>query len=298
MAQIPATPKRRRAMISLLAPLGLATRLPLARSERAALALRKRRSRGRPQSAHHVTFLIPLVGAHHVDDWHAVEKRLRSTLNSLIAQTDPNWRAVICCQTAPALPDDPRIQFLAFDDPAPGNDKWRKLAALGDWLKTHAQQAGYVMSFDADDLLHDGAVAEMLNGRADGYLVTTGYVMDHATGDYALARPQNPITPGQKALWKLCGSCCALFHDPAVPESAEFLQAMTAHEHRMFPYLARLSGAQLVPLQKPTVLYILNHGENFGARRGRVGFKTRFVQRFKIRDKSVLTDIADHFPEH
>ena len=295
MAQAPATPKLRRWLISALAPLGLAGLMPLAASERVALALMRMRNAPKAQS---VTFLIPLVGAHHVDDWSAVCARLQGTLDSLIAQSNPNWRAVICCQDAPLLPQDPRIQYIAFDNPAPGNDKWRKLSALYDWLKSNSSVPGYVMSFDADDLLHDGAVAEMLKRQSDGYLVTAGYVMDHALGDYALARPQSPAAPSQKALWKLCGSCCALRHDPNVPESADFMQEMTQHEHRMFPYLARLSGAKLTPFRAPVVLYILNHGENFGARRGRVSFKTRFVQRFKINDPKSLAAIKTHFPKH
>jgi hypothetical protein len=44
------------------------------------------------------------------------------------------------------------------------------------------------------------------------------------------------------------------------------------------------------------VLYVLNHGENFGARRGRVSFKTRFVERFRIEDPDLLAAIADGFP--
>ncbi len=295
MAQMPATPKLRRWLISCLAPLGLATLMPLAESEKAALAYRKSRS---PVTAEQVTFLIPLVGAHHVDDWDAVCLRLQGTLDSLMGQTNPNWRAIICCQDIPSLPVDPRIDFLKFDDPTPGNDKWRKLSALYDWLKTSVDSPGYIMSFDADDLLHDGAVAEMLDRQADGYLVTTGFVMDHALGEYAIARPQNIIQLGQKALWKLCGSCCALRYDPKDPASIDFMQEMTQHEHRMFPYLTRLSGASLASFRETVVLYILNHGENFGARRGRVGFKTRFVQRFKIRDASLLDAIRNHFPKH
>lgn len=63
---------------------------------------------------------------------------------------------------------------------------------------------------------------------------------------------------------------------------------MSQHEHRMFPYLARLAGRPLTALQAPRVLYLLNHGENFGARRGRVSFKTRFVQRFRVTDDAEI----------
>ncbi len=281
MAQAPATSKSKRAALlgaAAVAP-SLAAGLPMAPSEAAALALRA----GSPprKRAGQVTFLVPLVGPAHVGDWGAVVARLQGTIASFQRQDAP-WRAVICCQQRPDLPDDPRLSWLPFDDPAPGNDKWRKLAALCDHLATMDIGPGYVMSFDADDLLRDGAVAEMLQGQAPGWLVSTGYVMDHATGDVALAGPRSLRHPLRKPFWKLCGSCAALYHDPAIPQSAAFLKAMTAHEHRMFPYLARLAGLALAPLSRPSVLYVLNHGENFGARRGRVGFKTRFVQRYRL----------------
>ncbi|MBS0124526.1 hypothetical protein [Thetidibacter halocola] len=298
MAQEPATPKTRRAALRLAVALGgasLAGRLARAPSERAALALRRLPRSTAP--AGHVTFLIPLVGPQHVGDWQAVCARLATTLQSFLDQDDPRWRAVICCQQRPPLPDDPRITWLPFDDPTPGNDKWRKLGALCDHLPALGGGEGYVMSFDADDLLRHGTVAEMLRRQAPGgYIVQAGLVLDHATGDIALADVPSLAQPLRKPFWKLCGSCAALRLDPTRPEAVTFLRAMTAHEHRMFPHLAALAGRALTPLEHPSVLYILNHGENFGARRGRVGFKTRFVQRFRIDDPQDLAAIATDFP--
>ncbi|SNR43813.1 hypothetical protein [Puniceibacterium sediminis] len=301
MAQAPAAPKLKRAALTAAAAV-FGPRLArggesLLRSERAALDLRiAQANRPRPQ-AENVTFLIPLVSPQHVGDWDAVTTRLNLTLRSLMDQSDPNWRAVICCQTKPPLPDDARITHLPFADPTPGNDKWRKLAALCNHLTAMYLAPGYVMSFDADDLLRQGVVAEMLKRQArGGYLVRSGYVRDASTGAIALADAPSLSAPLRKPFWKLCGSCVALFHDSTVPQSAAFLREMTQHEHRMFPYLARLAHQPLAPLSKPSVLYELNHGENFGARRGRVGFKTRFVERFRITDAATLQAIAQDFP--
>ncbi|MBV6635725.1 MAG: hypothetical protein KI788_07470, partial [Mameliella sp.] len=177
------------------------------------------------------------------------------------------------------------------------NDKWLKLAALTAHLDEMDLPPAYVMSFDADDLLRQGSVREMLRRQAPGgYLVQSGFVMDDATGTIALADRPSLRQPLRKPFWKLCGSCAALAHDPDLQQSTAFLQAMTQHEHRMFPYLAALAGRTLAPLSQPAVLYVLNHGENFGARRGRVSFKTRFVERFRIDDPSELALIADGFP--
>ncbi|SFE21497.1 hypothetical protein [Roseivivax sediminis] len=297
MAQEPATSKASRAArlaLARLAPARAAATAGLAASERAALDLRAAGPPHRP--AKEVIFLIPLVSPDHVSDWPAVERRLGATLESLRRQDAPSWRALICCQVPPALPDDPRIRHLPFDDPAPGNDKWRKLRALVSAMAADTPHPAYVMSFDADDLLRQGTVAEMLARQEPGYLAETGFVRDVATGHVALAGPRTPRLPLRKPFWKLCGSCAALLHDPAQPQSAAFLAEMTQHEHRMFPYLAALAGRPLAPLSRPSVLYELNHGENFGARRGRVGFKTRFVARYRVTDADTLREVIRDFP--
>ncbi|SIN83169.1 hypothetical protein [Vannielia litorea] len=282
MAQAPATPKWKRAALRAAAALSpaLARALGPAPSEQAALA-RRAQPLAAP-TAPEVVFLIPLVGRHHVGDWATVEARLSETLASLAAQTDSRWRALVCGQDAPALPDDPRIIFLPFTEAVEGNDKWRKLAALCRALPDHGPEDGYVMPFDADDLLARGAVAEMLTRRMPGgYLVQDGWLMNVGTGTFARAARRSLAQPGQKPFWKLCGSCAA-FRCTRDPGDAAFLEALTAHEHRMFPYLAALAGRPLAPLHAPAALYILNHGENFGARRGRVSFKARFVERFAV----------------
>ncbi len=286
MAQQPATPKWKRAALRAAAAFSpaLARALGPAPSEQAALT--RRGTLQAAPSAPEVVFILPLVGKHHVGDWATVEARLAETLASFAAQTNSRWRALICGQDAPALPPaleaDSRITFLPFTEDVEGNDKWRKLAALCRALTTQGPEDGYVMPFDADDLLAPGTVAEMLARRAPGgYLVEEGWIWDAGRGTFARAAPRSLAQPGQKPFWKLCGSCAA-FRCTRDPGDAAFLEALTAHEHRMFPYLAALAGRKLAPLHDPAALYILNHGENFGARRGRVSFKARFVERFAV----------------
>ncbi|WP_439124072.1 hypothetical protein [Marivita sp.] len=296
MAQVPAVPKLTRARHLLRTQvLGQTDPTPgMVASEKAAIALRAAHLAKR--RAQQVTFLLPLVGPDQVGDWYAVIARLRTTLDGLIAQDNPNWAATICCQVRPDLPDDPRITYLPFIDPTPGNDKWRKLRLLTEALPDLADQPSYVMTFDADDLLRQGTVDEMLaRQESGGYLVQSGLVKDVSTGDIALADVRSLAAPMRKPFWKLCGSCAALYHDPTEPTSTAFLAEMTQHEHRMFPYLATLAGQTLTPLMRPSVLYMLNHGENFGARRGRVGYKTRFVQTYRINDSETLAEIKRGF---
>ena len=300
MAQVPATPKLKRALLRAAAALSprLAATLAPQPSEAMALAARSRRL-GAPPDAE-VVFLLPLVGRHHVQDWSAVSARLARTVESFRRQTCSRWRALICGQDDPeGLPDDPRLHFLRFEARPEGNDKWAKLAALCQALPRANVAQAYVMPFDADDLLAPGAVAEMLERRCPGgYLVTRGYVQDAGADLWAEARPQSIAEPGQKAFWKLCGSCAAFGVDlRRGSEDADLLAAITAHEHRMFPYLARLAGRPLAPLREPSALYIVNHGENFGARRGRTEFKTRFVRRFALTEAQTARARAVFDPE-
>ncbi|SPF78470.1 hypothetical protein [Pseudoprimorskyibacter insulae] len=301
MKQIPPVPKLRRALrLGLVRALGAKAALGLAgpaASEQAALRLRLA-GKGRALPApERVRFILPLVAPHHVQNWPEIQARLSATLQSFLNQSDPRWEAVICSQTMPDLPDDPRIRFLPFTDQVDGNDKWQKQGALCRDLRDTPMPSGYVMPFDADDLLHRDAVAEMLT-RQDpgGYLCVRGYVNDFASNCIGVTGPQTLTKLRRKPFWKLCGSCAAIRYTPDLPEAAQFLEAMTAHEHRMFPYLAKLAGLPLTPFRTPAVMYILNHGENFTARLNQLSSRSRFAERFPLTDKDEMNSLRDVFP--
>lgn len=296
--QAPATPKRLRATRRMGAAFGWLDQSnpKLAPSEQAALALRSARQSETWAKPQEIVFLIPMVGPASVSDWGHIRHLLSRTLDSFVRQSNTHWRAIICCQEDPQLSRKGNVQFLAFDDPNPGNDKWRKLAALYGHLRATAKRPGLAMTFDADDLAAPNLVSKLLSTR--GALMTHGHIFDAAHNRLALARPQSFKEPGAKAFWKLCGSCAAMPFDPgqaSAPEQFAFLSAMSQHEHRMVPYLAELSGTKLASLNEPLALYLLNHGENFGARRGRISFKTRFAQRFEIEDTKARAAILDRY---
>ncbi|RYH08134.1 hypothetical protein [Tropicimonas sp. IMCC6043] len=302
MAQVPATPKTRRALTCLaartLGPRWTYENLATQWSEELALE-RRAHARPGPVSDPEVVFLIPLVGRHHVSDWCAVEARLADTLASFRRQTSSRWKVAICGQDRPGgLDFDDRVRFLPFTRPFQGNDKWAKLETLCKALPELGVGSGYAMPFDADDLLAPGAVAEMVERRSrGGYLVTRGWVLDAENRTVGLCAPQTLRAPGRKAFWKMCGSCAAFRFDFSRDHrDAEFLAAVTAHEHRTFPYLARLAGRPLTPLHQEAALYVINHGENFGKRRGRVSFKTRYASRFAVTDEITLAQIRAAFP--
>ncbi|MGX9357335.1 hypothetical protein ACS3SW_19810 [Roseobacteraceae bacterium S113] len=283
MSQAPAVSKLTRLRRLVLPRSSEAGLLP---AERAALALRHARRSETWSAPNHLTFVIPLVGPKDVSDWDMVVGLLNSTLRSFIAQTDGRWSAIVCCQVHPDLPDDPRISYLPFAGTVTGNDKWLKLDALYEAISHSHRCPGLTMTFDADDIAHPDLVARLL-ARQNGSLLTHGIVYDAANDRLAQASPQSIVAPGAKAFWKLCGSCAAIRFDPGQPSAASqwaFLRAVSRHEHRMVPYLTRLSGQALIAEPESLALYLINHGENFGVRRGRVSFKTRFVERFEIKD--------------
>ncbi|MFQ6554267.1 hypothetical protein AAD018_018135 [Aestuariibius insulae] len=305
MAQAPATSKTRRRLLEwgagTLGSNWLLTRRKLHPAEKAALKLRMLgRLPGKPKEPH-FAILIPLVGPGDVGDWDAVTRRLTRTVESFKRQEYRRWTAFVCCQERPPLPWSSHLRYTPFRDAVEGNDKWAKLRTLAKAMTELRDDdpQGFAMSFDADDLLADGQLANMAQRKTSGgHLVTQGYVADIGEDRIALARPQSVSQPGQKAFWKLCGSSAAFRYDlrHGMKTELAFLAAALSHEHRMFPHLAALSGRPLRPLDDPAVLYLLNHGENFGARRGRTEFKQRFANRFEITDPDQLDEIRTKFP--
>jgi hypothetical protein len=299
MQQAPATPKIKRWRNLGLARLGILKadqNASLQPSERLALMVRGEK-RARQSTASQVVFLLPLVRREHVSDWSLVEDNLLKTLMSFVNQSDPNWIAIICGQDRPSLPNDERIKFLPFDQPITGNDKWAKLAKLVEYFPKLARPSGYVMTFDADDLAHRDLVKQYLSiQHPNGYIIEHGIVHDIAADLYGQAGRPNLLNPLRKPFWKLCGSCAAFRYDPNEPKLLHrLITEITQHEHRMFPYLAKLAGRSLCSLQNTMIMYEFTHGQNFGLRRNRGSFKSRFIKRYRINDPSQLEHLLKGF---
>jgi len=263
-------------------PAILSAKLPLSEAERAALRLRAA-SKHQTSKTPLTTFAIPLVGNHQVSDWSVIEDTLARCLRALIGQSDANWRAVVCSQTRPEACDlDPRISYLPFTAHVDGHDKVAKLNALADHICTEDAAPGFCMPLDGDDLLHRDFVKALHSQGAGGLLVSSGLILNAATGDLCLTETRKLNTPTQKPFWKFCGSCMAIPTGRAPSAEHGFVTALAAHEHRLYPYLAHLAGIALHHSTTPLALYIINHGENFETRRGRGGFKQRFAKRHAL----------------
>jgi hypothetical protein len=274
---------RRRAISIALRSFGPAVVLrywPISAPECAALASHRCRDIG---TAPTVVFAIPIVGKHQVDDWQVIERTLARTLATLLDQDCDNVRVMVCGQDRPEqLRDDPRIHFVHFADRPKTHDKVPKLIALAAALSEIDVARGLYMPFDGDDLLENGSISAMQTGGT-GFLVENGYIQNAATGEIAQTTRRSLSQPAQKPFWKFCGSCAAFpFVLDDTGKDIAMLQGLAQHEHRLYPYLASLAGMTLKAGAIPSVLYLINHGENFETRRGRGGFKQRFVERFKV----------------
>ncbi len=265
-------------------------------SERLALGLRKS-NRNQSSKATQVIFLIPLVRKSQVNDWALVEMNLQKTLSSFLAQTNENWQVIICGQDRPNILVDPRVQFHPFENKMQGNDKWAKLEKLVDLLPNFAHSDSYVMTFDADDLAHNDLVETFISSQSKtGYLIDHGIVHDVSRGTYGQAGHATLKNPFRKPFWKLCGSCSAFRYCIDEREIfVKFMKELVLHEHRMFPYLAKLSGRKLTRLTTNLICYEINHGQGFDVRLGQGNYKLRFVNRFQILDPLIIRNIKNSY---
>jgi hypothetical protein len=299
LEQAPATKSFQRFSNLLLARLRLlrydnATNIKT--SEKVALALRQHPN-SQNSVASHVIFLLPLVRKSQVSDWGMVEKNLNKTLSSFVAQTNENWQAIICGQDRPNMLVDSRVRFHPFKTEIQGNDKWAKLENLVQLLPAITQRCGYVMTFDADDLAHNDLVKTFLSSQSKtGYLIDHGIVHDVSAETYGQAGHATLTKPLRKPFWKLCGSCSAFRYTTDEQEIfVEFMRKLVLHEHRMFPYLAELSGRKLARLTSNLICYEINHGQGFDTRLGQGRYKLKFVKRFAIKDPLIIRKIKSSY---
>jgi hypothetical protein len=275
----------------------LSDRSHLSPSELAALALRDSRPVLNQSIAKEVVFLLPLVRKKHVSNWKKVEENLARTLRSFCSQSNENWRAIVCGQNRPDYMDDSRIEFLRFDQEIDGNDKWAKLSYLISYVMSQTLPDSYIMTFDADDLAHPNLVSHFLKIQdKNGYLIDHGIIHDVSNKRFAQAASSSWMYWFCKPFWKLCGSSAAFRYRPEESvQMGDFLSLTTQHEHRMFPYLAKLANRKLQISTENLVMYELNHGENFGLRRNRGTFKERFTARFEITKPEFIEQICKDF---
>lgn len=250
-------------------------------------------------------FGIPLRSRRSSLDWTLVCRNLSRTLDSLRRQTSQAFGVLIACHDIPEVDTTGlHVEFVVadFDPPPaiddagnPGNDKAAKKRLLGLAMKSRMGAESYYMHLDADDLVHPSLVASTLDDdNRRGYLIERGYMFDCASG--RAGRMDTTLSE----FWRHCGSC-AVVHFTDVDMPARFgdnrCYFTQFKKHSEYAQIASEHGRPLSPYPEPMAAYLVNHGENdVSAYRGKLGIKSKYVERSLITNTRELSALFDAFP--
>ncbi len=212
-----------------------------------------------------LTFIVPLKPRRFANDWDRVVADLDATLQSILRQTDPDFRIVVAYEDLPQVRTrDPRIVFLHVPGPRslerPGEaDKLWRVTAAAAWLREEG--GGAVMVVDADDWV-SRRVAELVNAHpeVDAWVAGWGWERDART---ARMRPQ-------LRFWKLCGSCVVMRLRPEdLPEAPrmDFDGSLLGSRHDDWPGILRRMGRRVKRFPFAPAVYGIFNGENFSLMR-------------------------------
>ncbi len=233
-----------------------------------------------------VVFAAPLMSRTFADDWGVVSRAVARSVASLRAQSDPNWRLLVCSQDRPdGIDFDDRVRFLPFDEVMEGFDKKPKVECLCRALPGEMPGDGYLFAFDADDVVHPDLVGWMRrdhNGR--GYWLRDGYMIDAQTGAVGRLGPRRPWTPLRRPFIAQCGSSAAIYVDFRTDRGFEHVaRRFYRPGHREFRENAAAQGLPLARVPFPAALYVMNTGENMRHKRGKLDRKLGQLDRSRLR---------------
>ncbi|MEO0344031.1 MAG: glycosyltransferase family A protein [Pseudomonadota bacterium] len=206
---------------------------------------------------------MPLISKQRSKNWNRTIGLLHLTINSLLAQNDPNWQVIIVCQEKPDLPDDPRVHFRRFEKDVSSNlrtDKWMKLAlAYRVWIR-ELPKDGYLFPLDADDLLHPDLVRRILNKRHQGAVILKrGFMLNVKSGEMSRLFGQGRNTG--IAFFGTCGSSAAIRVSPDHFYKPTYV-AQSYIDHGKPQIHFPLFGYDILYMNFPAGIYCLNHGDN------------------------------------
>jgi len=237
-------------------------------------------------------FAISLRSQRTTSDWDRAVVLLARTLESILNQTSPEFRAVVGCHELPdALSiDDDRVSFEQVDYAPPiYKDEWvvdkqrkREVATIS----AHRMGCEYVMPLDADDLVSNRMTEYVLSEKAEyGYIVEKGY-------EYSFQRDSFSYAP---RLSRVCGSCGVFrWRDEDLPptpwQPGDFAyrdQVNTQHPNWMRRSME--VNRPLVQFPFHAVTYVVETGQNISALKGAIGPRRKLIRRFM---PSVRNDAA------
>lgn len=220
-------------------------------------------------------FLIPLISRAKAKDWIVVCQLLKVTLEALVSQSNPNWKAIICGQNSPDFElNDCRVEFLKFQDHEPTTnkfDKFEKLEQCIQHIKETHPADGFLHVLDADDVLHREFVSFVSrHPNVNGFIINKGFMLAPGgrNGRYLAPRDVTKFRLISDTLADSCGSCMSCYFDTR-EGGLEFklFHALAKQSHGWFEHLAILLGRPLVQVPFPALIYNVLHGNNdYGGR--------------------------------
>jgi hypothetical protein len=224
-------------------------------------------------------FGIPLRSRQTARDWDQVSHLFEATLNSVLAQSDPDFSVIVACHERPTAIGftDPRVVTIELPPrPIVGSaeqmkDKGLKHMCIGAALRRMG--GGFLMFVDADDLVSNRIVAYVRrHPDPHGYIVDAGYEYDCATGLVRMAPRFD----------RLCGSCAvfnyALTDLPETPHSTAPCRFTSFSNHSHWRDIANTQGRPLAPLPFRAVVFVRNNGENHSIATGNIGWRRRLLR--------------------
>jgi hypothetical protein len=210
-----------------------------------------------------LVFIIALQSPAASKNWRQISRLCERTLRSVCAQTSPDFRVFLVCNTRPDSKfTHPSLSIIERDFPVPDantasrmNDKWNKLKV--GLVAARQLAPAHVMFVDADDCVHrDLAALAATHPDANGWSMKTGYF--HDEGSHWLYKKSNFASYcGTSAMIRLTPSDFP--KSESEPSDSYF---MLANGHGVIEQYMRSRGTPVQPLPFIGAVYVTNTGEN------------------------------------
>lgn len=208
-------------------------------------------------------FVMALQSPHASKDWIHVSRLCERTLRSVCAQSNPEFKVFLVCNSRPVMDfTHPAMTIIEKDFPIPQptsrsrmEDKWSKLKV--GLVAARQDNPAFVMLMDADDCVHRD-LAQYVADHPDspGWSFDNGYIHDEGTAwIYRRANFSN-----------YCGSSAIVRLDPSdFPQSISEPKDnyfILANGHAAIRDFMRSRGTPLQTLPFRGAVWITSTGEN------------------------------------
>lgn len=228
-------------------------------------------------------FAVPLRHPDSCRDYDVVCRDLQATLESIAAQTSPEWEAVVVGNQRPdvSLPDfslPDKVRFVELDVPVPALDehghpayrdrildKGKKLAAAIGILRDRG--ATHVMPVDADDFVHHHLAATVAdNPEHPGWYSPEGFVNLRGTNrlwgvddEFHLRNGSTHVLPADLLPIPPHTEQGGVTDPPAIDDTVVL---DVVGRHTKWSGFAAAQGTPLQPLPFASSIYVVGTGEN------------------------------------